>query len=78
MLSLSKHIELIIFIFTNFYAGSDSIKSITISNEDAKPRLKKSTWTQKPESPEAQFEENDPMNNDNDQNYSAVSNEIEM
>lgn len=53
------------------------MKSITIVTEEHKPKCKKSAWTQNPESP-ITFEENDPVNNDNDQNYSAVSNEVDM
>lgn len=59
-------------------SGSDSIKTIAISNDDPKPKTtKKSAWTQNPESP-VTFEENDPINADNDQNFSTISNEVEM
>ncbi|XKL60564.1 hypothetical protein PGB90_007621 [Kerria lacca] len=59
------------------FEGSASIKSITICAEEHKPKFKKSSWTQNPGSP-VPFEENDPISNDNDQNYSALSNEVDM
>ncbi|KAK7576605.1 hypothetical protein V9T40_012891 [Parthenolecanium corni] len=55
------------------FEGSDSIKTIAISNDDPKPKTtKKSAWTQNPESP-VTFEENDPINADNDQNFSTIT-----
>lgn len=57
--------------------GSDLVKSITITTEEHKPKFKKTAWTQNPENT-VTFEENDPVNYDNDQNYSALSNEVDM
>lgn len=59
------------------FPGSDLIKTIAINTDDPKPKTKKSAWTQNPESP-VTFEENDPINADNDQNFSTISNEVEM
>ena len=54
------------------------MESIKITSEEHKPKFKKTAWTQNPESPIVSFEENDPMNNDNDQNYSALSIDTDM
>lgn len=53
------------------------MNSIKITTEDHKPKFKKSVWTQNPESP-ITFEENELLTNDNDQNYSSISNEVDM
>ncbi|XP_065211465.1 cell division cycle protein 16 homolog [Planococcus citri] len=60
------------------FEGSELVESIKITSEEHKPKFKKTAWTQNPESSVVSFEENDPMNNDNDQNYSALSIDTDM
>lgn len=78
-----KNVLLYLFIFAfrskliAFVSGSELVKSIKITTDDHKPKFKKSVWTQNPESPNA-FEENELGTNDNDQNYSTLSNEVDM